>query len=61
MPAPAAAAAAAAPRLRLRDRLELTLRVRLSLLGLFRDDVASKEDTAGGGAGAGTIARLLLL
>ena len=58
-PAPTAAAAAAAPRLLDLDRLEETLRVRLALRG--RRVVASYEDAAGGGPGAGTMARVLLL
>ena len=52
-PAPTAAAAAAAPLLRDLDRLELILR-------FARPRVASKEEAAGGGAGAGTISRVLL-
>jgi len=55
-PAPTAAAAAAAPRLRDRDLVgdELKLLVVLRF-------VASKDETAGGGAGAGTTSRVLLL
>lgn len=59
-PAPTAAAAAA-PRLRDLDRLPRGLKLRVLLVLRGRRDVASYDDVAGGGAGAGTISRVELL